>query len=50
MVLIVKNYIVEETKTLLRDAGKEGVIYNLGILGEHRDRKGKQFEMSSALT
>ena len=49
MVLIVKNYIVEETKTLLRDAGKEGVIYDLGILGEHQDSKGKHFEMASTL-
>ena len=41
MVLIVKKDIVEETKILLRDADKEGVIYDLGILGEHRDSKGK---------
>ena len=41
MVLIVKKDIVEETKILLRDADKEGVIYDLGILGEHRDSKGE---------
>mmetsp|Transcript_11972 Transcript_11972/g.22213 ORF Transcript_11972/g.22213 Transcript_11972/m.22213 type:complete len:1163 (+) Transcript_11972:70-3558(+) len=33
MVLIVKKDVVEEAKTLLRDAG-EGVIYDLGVLSE----------------
>ena len=49
MVLIVKKYVVEETKTMLRDADKEGVIYDLVILGEHRDSEGEHFEIACAL-